>query len=129
MKDPWNPSSEEIRSWAYSDALIPDQDWELAVIDTLKKQRLCLALAADPDCPNKQFFLGCLYVFTGDTISDTVPHPIEELKDLLERAASYTNNEEIRLWWERSMALIQHPGNYTYEYWGLGSRFVYHRAP
>lgn len=125
MRDPWNPSSEEIRRWAYSDALIPDQDWELAVVDTPENQRLCLTLAADLGCPKRQFFLGCLYVFTGDTISDTVPHPIEELNDLLERAAAHGNSDDIRLWRERSMVLIQQPGIYTYEYWGLDSRFVY----
>ena len=129
MKDPWNPSSEKIRNWAYSDELIPDQDWELAVVDTPENQRLCLTLAADLGCPKRQFFLGCLYVFTGDTITDKVPHPIEELNDLLQRAAYFTSSEEIRLWRERSIALIQHPGNYTYEYWGLYSRFVYDRAP
>lgn len=124
MKDPWNPSLDEIRSWAYSSALIPDQDWELAVVDKPESQRLCLVLAADPACPHRQFFLGCLYVFTGDTISDKESHPLEELTDLLELAAPYSD-VNIRAWVERSKALLLDPSGYTYAYWGLGSKYVY----
>lgn len=124
MKDPWNPTLDEVRTWAYSSALIPEQDWELAVVDKPESQQLCLDLAADPDCPNRQFFLGCLYVFTGDTVSDKGSHPMDELNDLLERAAR-SNDKLVQAWVERSRALILEPSDYTYAYWGLGSKYVY----
>ena len=85
MDDPWNPSHADIRQWAYSNEMIPEQDWELALIGKVADQQLCLTLAADRDCPNRTFFLGCLYVFTGDTIRGTIEHPIEELESLLDR--------------------------------------------
>ena len=34
MKDPWNPSNEELREWAFNaDTLCPTQDFHLAVAD------------------------------------------------------------------------------------------------
>lgn len=60
MRDPWNPTSAEITTWAYEPASMwPGQDWDLAVTDD-HNAHLLLKLASDPACPKREFFLRCL---------------------------------------------------------------------
>lgn len=68
MIDPWNPTSSEIRSWAYDpEADDPCQDWALA-LSWLQDESVYLSLAADDRCPKRRFFLSLLYLMVGDAV-------------------------------------------------------------
>ena len=68
FRDALNPTDEELRQWAYTpDAGYPEemsQDWDLCVTD-FGRAPLLLQFAADSDCPNRGFFLSCLYLLVG----------------------------------------------------------------
>lgn len=123
MIDPWNPTKEEISKWAYSNELIPDQDWELAVYD-IDNIDLIIKLACDIECKHREFFLGCLYVFTGDIIDSKDNDEIIKLKSILLKASRQVDPEIVE-WVARSSELIAHPEKYSYKYWGLDSAYVY----
>jgi len=55
FEDAWNPTPQEIRSWAHATAYAPDQDWELAVSDY---PALLVELVDDPTAePYARLFL------------------------------------------------------------------------
>lgn len=65
IKDPYNPSLDELRWWAYDEgAGIPDQDYELILARDEFYEDI-LRFAADPSCPKQRFFLSCLYMING----------------------------------------------------------------
>ncbi len=69
--DAVNPTDEEIERWAYiADADYPpemSQDWDLCVTEPGRAD-LLERLASDPGCPNRKFFLSCLYLLVGDAV-------------------------------------------------------------
>lgn len=69
--DAVNPSDDEIVRWAYiKGAHYPPemtQDWDLCVAEPGRRE-LLLKLASDISCPNRKFFLSCLYLMVGDCI-------------------------------------------------------------
>ncbi|MGG0937058.1 hypothetical protein ABHN11_13220 [Brevibacillus centrosporus] len=120
----WNPNQDDIKSWAYSDSRIPEQDWELAVINFPNIPMIC-GLVDDPKCKHTRFFLGCLYVFVGDVVRSQNEQDIHQLTVILKRVTDSLKNENLTTWVQRSLQLIQNPKLYNYEYWGLGSKYVY----
>lgn len=120
----WNPNQKDIRIWAYSDMKIPDQDWELAVNSFENIPMIC-SFVDDEKCKHIPFFLSSLYVFTGDVVESGEEKGIKELSVLLEKVSTFAKTEELNVWIERSKHLIQHPRDYNYDYWGLGSKYVY----
>jgi hypothetical protein len=115
--DPWNPSSTEIRAWAYSDAPEePCQDWDLA-LSWVGHERDYLELAADPACPTREFFLHILYLMIGDAVrSEFKLRPEQIVRGFIELAADSTS-PEVRLWRERSLRLLKHPEEFSYDDW------------
>lgn len=120
----WNPSPNEIRTWAYSDLKIPEQDWELAVNSFDNIPMIC-SFIEDKQCKHISFFLGSLYVFTGDIVKAGIKNEIDRLKDLLLKIEKTATSEELKAWITRSKTLLQDPSKYNYAYWGLGSKYVY----
>lgn len=120
----WNPTPEEIRRWAYSNEKIPEQDWELAVNSVENIPMICTFID-DEQCIRASFFLSSLYVFTGDVVRSGEKEDITVLLLLLDRVAVSPKTEKLKAWIERSKHLIQNPEEYDYEYWGLGSKYVY----
>ncbi|MED4779433.1 hypothetical protein [Brevibacillus choshinensis] len=119
----WNPSPEEIRFWAYSNEKIPEQDWELAVNSFENIPMIC-SFIDDDLCNRKAFFLGSLYVFTGDIIRSGESNKIVKLSTLLDSLVETAKSETLKAWIERSKHLIVNQEEYDYEYWGLGSKYV-----
>ncbi|GED34457.1 hypothetical protein BCE02nite_55980 [Brevibacillus centrosporus] len=79
----------------------------------------------DEKCKHTRFFLGCLYVFVGDIIRSQIERDIHQLAVLLKEIAKSARNENLDAWVQRSLQLIQNPQLYDYDYWGLGSKYVY----
>jgi hypothetical protein len=67
FEDAWNPTPQEIRSWAHTTAYAPEQDWELAVSDY---PALLVELVDDPTAEPyaRLFLLRALYILVGDVV-------------------------------------------------------------
>jgi hypothetical protein len=115
--DPWNPSSTEIRAWAYTvDAAEPCQDWDLSLAWS-GHERDYLALAGDDACPNSDFFLHVLYLMVGDAARSGYRVSSEaHVRGLVELAAGYESHR-IQLWQKRSLRLLSHPEEFQYCAW------------
>lgn len=120
----WNPTSEEIRIWAYNNELIPEQDWELAVNSFENIPMIC-SFVDDKECKHLSFFLSSLYVFTGDIVRGEEIEEYNKLTELLKKLEVTAKSEELKAWITRSKELIQNPKKYDYRLWGLGSEYVY----
>ena len=117
MHDPWNPTEDEVRAWAYdAGTLEPEQDWHLALPDT-GFEELYLDLVADPACPKHDYFLWVLYLLVGDAVrSGYRATPRERVGALLD-AARARRSPELELWTERSRALMARPDIFDYDLW------------
>ncbi|MGF9905988.1 hypothetical protein [Brevibacillus porteri] len=124
LQHAWNPSPEEFKVWAYSNEKIPEQDWELAVNGFENIPMICTFID-DAKCKHSSFFLSSLYVFTGDIVRSRSTEDIVRLSVLVEDVAKTAKSEQLKNWLERSKHLIKHPKEYDYDYWGLGSKYVY----
>ncbi|HZG86682.1 hypothetical protein [Paenibacillus sp.] len=123
FKDHWNPTKEEIYNWALDEDALCDQDWELAVAQ-FEHFELMVQLANDNSLAKRYFFLGCLYVFTGDIVRSENQSEIERLKSLINQLNLKNESNEIKDWRLRSLYLIQNPSQYDYTYWGLNSKYI-----
>lgn len=124
FKDAWNPTQREIKRWAYRNRSIPVQDWALAVALFENIPMIC-TFVDDKQCKHTSFFLSALYVFTGDEIRRGDSERIEKLSQLLKTIEGTTKSKKLKLWIERSQHIIEHPEQYDYKYWGLGSSYAY----
>lgn len=117
MIDPWNPTPNEIRSWAYDpDAAEPCQDWDLA-LSWLQDEAVYLSLATDDDCPKRRFFLSLLYLMVGDAVrSDFRARPKPIVIGLIEHGNEYPH-PDISTWQRRSRELIACPATFEYDAW------------
>src|SRR5262245_12046388 len=89
MYDPWNPSPDDVRTWAYEPgAAEPCQDWDLALYWKGHEKAL-LETASDDSCPNRRRMLEVLYFIVGQDFRDSFrsrPRPI--LEGFIRRAMS-----------------------------------------
>jgi hypothetical protein len=117
MHDPWNPSPDEIRQWAYdAESVAPCQDFDLAVGWT-RHEKVLFECTSDPHCPKSDFFLRVLYLIVGDAVrSDyrTTHRPI--LEGFIRRGDEYPR-PVIQVWQNRSRELLKHPDRFDYEAW------------
>ena len=121
--DPWNPTHEELTKWAYGHYYEPDQDFELSVVMIIDTDPdFILAFAADPACPNRDWFLGTFYTWIGDTVKGMYSVAIAER--VLQNATNISD-ERLQKFVKRSRALITDPSLYTYEKWGMGTSYIY----
>lgn len=132
FKDFVNPSKQEITEWAFSEDYAPTQDWELCICDDAEDVQFLIDLMKDSKCLKKSFFLATLYVFVGDIVRQHLLSAKKELGEVIElqqllpilETARSSEDQDILLWAERSLKLIEYPESYEYSYWGLGSKFV-----
>ena len=125
FRDPWNPSHEEVMQWAYMpNVYAPTQDFELAVSGS-EFHDLILQCAADESCPNRCFFLSCLYVLVGDAVRTKWNAFSETTIITIVRKGKESSAIDVRNWAKRAGKLIADPTLYNYDQWGLGSSFVY----
>lgn len=120
MHNPWSPSPDEIRAWAYTpDATDPCQDWDLALLWSGHEKAL-LDCASDDACPNRLRMLSILYLIVGDAVRSAFrsrPRPI--IEGLIDRGDHYPH-PSIKLWQTRSRALLRNPSTFDYEAWCSG---------
>ena len=118
-----NPTPDDLRLWAYTpDAMYPDempQDWDLCITD-FERAPLLLQFASDLACPNRKFFLRCLYTLVGDCIRTPAGHAdILDLHKVLQ-LVTLDAPQDIQLWVRRTEHLLAHPETYDYDHWGWG---------
>ncbi len=120
MNDPFNPTADELVEWAYDpDAVEPVQEWAVTITD-LDRADLFLRLAADPACPNRIFFLKCLYLLTGDAVRFEGGEAARRiLSPHLERARQLEDPRLAR-WAQRSLELIADPRRFDWTAWCEG---------
>jgi hypothetical protein len=121
MRDPYNPTAEALRLWAYdADAEVPAQDWEL-ILSTVPYDDLFLEFASDEDCPKADYFLALLYLIVGDAVRSTYrTKKEEEVESLLLKAEKKFPKRWIYLWVQRSRDLLAHPERFSYDDWCAG---------
>jgi hypothetical protein len=123
LSDPTNPTQDDLRIWAYTpNAMYPDemsQDWEFCITN-FENASLLLQFASDPACPNRKFFVRCLYILSGECIR--TPGGCAGIPHLQEFLRSVTSNAppDILLWVQRTEHLLAHPETYDYDCWGSG---------
>ncbi|MGH8794251.1 MAG: hypothetical protein ACRDXX_16590 [Stackebrandtia sp.] len=119
---PVNPSSDELRAWAYDPGAGAPQtaaQWDLLLADDPLAPTL-VELAADPICPKRTFALHCLYLYAADAVRTGFrAHPRRKVKKLLEQADS-TADAWVELWAENTRALIGNPDLFDYRDWCQG---------
>ena len=117
MRDPWNPTPDEVRAWAYTpDALEPCEDWHLALVWS-RPEKALLEIASDESCPARHYVLSVLYLIVGDAVrSDfrTTARPIVE--GFIARGDGY-NHADIRRCQVRSRELLANPDSFDYDLW------------
>lgn len=123
MSNPLDPTPEDLRRWAYApDAEYPDEmpeDWDLCVAD-IDRVDMLVELASDAECPNRGFFLGCLYILSGDCVRlERCRHHIPRLKQFMD-ALPPESPKEVQRWVRRTRHLIAHPESFEYGKWGRG---------
>ncbi|MEV5575278.1 hypothetical protein AB0L06_35015 [Spirillospora sp. NPDC052269] len=123
--DPYDPTAEEVVRWAYDpDAYAPTQDFDL-MLDSVDVSRVLPGLVADPECPKRGFFLGALYVISGDAVRSKYSLKTREhLKSLL-RLADELDEPVTATWARRTRALMANPETFEYDLWcdgGLARR-------
>ena len=118
VRDPFDPTDDEIIAWAYGrDAVALVEDWDL-VLATVGRAPLLVRLAADPKCPTRDHFLRCLYLLVGDQVR---PAPAdagawEQIERVL-RLADAARNPRIARWVARARVLRAHPEQFDYRLW------------
>jgi len=117
MLDPWNPTPDEIREWAYTPgALEPCQDWELALAWT-RHERALLELASDESCPARRYILSVLYRIVGDAVRSDFRSPARPIIEGFIRRGDEYRHPDIARWQARSEELLHRPELFDYEQW------------
>lgn len=116
VKNPSNPTVEEIYEWAYSNEEEPHQEWELFLIWSGKFDQY-LRYASDINCPKEQFFLNLLYYWVWRNIKhDAVENYLDKHEDFF-KLAKTINTPYVKIWLERSLSLINDATSYSKEEW------------
>lgn len=120
FRDAVNPTDEEIVRWAYIEgANYPPemtQDWDLCVTEP-RRADLFVKLASDQVCPNRAFFLSCLYLLVGDAVrSKGRTWPLEEAAQWLAQQPSECP-KEVGTFFQRAGALLAKPETFDYNKW------------
>jgi hypothetical protein len=129
MRDPYNPTADELKSWAYlPDAEEPEQDWDLIALRDSPYRHLIMEFAADRLCPNRRYFLHVLYLTAGDLYRATIRPEGERRRELLLFAEQLrsTGSFWLQRLAERIDGLLSGGENFEYELWCAG-KYAYDR--
>ena len=118
--DAVNPTDEEIERWAYiPDASYPpemSQDWDLCITEP-RRVDLLERLASDPRCPNRKFFLSCLYLLIGDAVrSNGATWSLHDASVWLSRDR-FAAPHDIAVFLQRAKQVIVNPSTFDYNNW------------
>ena len=117
MKDPFNPTHEELRTWAYDpNAMAPTQDFDLMVAELFNAD-LILELTADENCPNRGFFLGCTYLIVGDAVRTKFRLNSKEKIEEFIRDAEKVGGDLLTLFVLDAKDLLENPRKFNYTNW------------
>ena len=108
--DEANPTDDENRRWAYSDALEPMQDFDI-ILGEPEHLPLLLDLVADAECPKRRFALDSLYCLVGHT---RLPNPAIAASV----AASLSSADPwVRTWATRAAEVLANPTSRNRDEW------------
>ncbi|MFG2903290.1 hypothetical protein ACGFZH_40200 [Streptomyces zaomyceticus] len=118
FEDVANPTPAEMAAWAYAPEAQPPvaQDWDI-IATRPAFGSLFLTFAADRRCPQRRFFLSCLYLLAGDAVRTrfwTMPEAV--LSALTDEAMS-VGEAWVGTWGARTRALLRSPESFEYEDW------------
>jgi hypothetical protein len=118
--DAVNPTDDEIVRWAFiENAHYPpemSQDWDLCVAEPQRRE-LLVRLASDTACPNRKFFLSCLYLMIGDSVrSSGRTWSREEAMAWLGADQSHPP-VDVKLFFQRARDLVAGRTSLDYEKW------------
>lgn len=121
--DAVNPTDEEIERWAYiPDANYPpemSQDWDLCVTEPCRAD-LLERLASDLGCPNRKFFLSCLYLLIGDAVrSNGAYWSLHDASVWLSRDRLAAPGD-MEMFLRRAKQVIVNPKEFDYNKWCCG---------
>jgi hypothetical protein len=120
MNDPWNPTSSEVREWAF-DPNAPEPTQEL-VLSRTQHEPVYLDLASGESCPRRRYFPSLLYFMVGDAVrSDFHSRPHPTIKGFINRGDDF-DHPDIRLWQKGSRDLLARPDSFEYNQWCGGFR-------
>jgi hypothetical protein len=120
MHDPWNPSPDEIREWAYTPgAMEPCQDWDLAIAWT-GHERVLFELASDDSCLARRFILQILYLIVGDAVRSNFRSTDRIIIEGFIRRGTEYPHPDIARWQARSEELLRRPEVFDYDRWCCG---------
>jgi len=120
MKDPYNLTSDDIRSWAYdAKSYEPIQDWDLMISPELHSE-LCIELAGDEACPKWDYFMSILYLMVGNTFRSKNASNSKRYAEQIIKSVSHLQNSRFRLLCERYRKLCDLPSSFSYDDWCAG---------
>jgi len=105
MHNIWNPTHDEIREWAYEGSNLPHAHWA-STLNDFNNLPVLIELAGDRSCPNRKFFLDCLYKFTEEVVERGNMHELVRLETTLEKLATYVQAASIEAWIGDSQKLL-----------------------
>jgi|TARA_B100000700_G_scaffold319756_1_gene415600 hypothetical protein len=117
FNDPWNPSSSEVREWAYTaSAIEPCQDWDLS-LSWVGFGHDFIEYASDANCPNADYFLHVLYFMVGDSVRSKFHSKHKSSVREFINSGNSSKNFKVRLWAQRAAKLIDNIESFDYESW------------
>jgi hypothetical protein len=76
-----------------------------------------VTFVADRKCPNRHFFLGCLYLLAGDAVRTGFRTMSKESLIALTGEAVSAREAWVSTWAARTRALVRSPGTFDYGDW------------
>ncbi len=121
--NPVDPTSDELRAWAYQPDTVPSDrmpaDWDL-LLSTDDLAPTLFELAMDRSCPARRFALHCLYIYAADGVrQNATAHRKRRLKKFVDRAETW-GDEQLQIWAHNCRALMSRPELLDYTDWCEG---------
>ena len=105
-----NPTSDEIRAWAYSGRTAPMEDWEIIIAEPANVS-LFITLVADTLCPSRSYILLSLYCTVGH--SDRSGPWLHEAV----LTAEHSTEPWLRTWARRVREIVERPESFDRKDW------------
>lgn len=123
MRNPYDPTAEEIERWAYDAAASePVQDWDIIALRDAPYRPLAFKLVRDVACPKRVYFLHVLYLTAGDLLrAIRLPEPARSLElDSLVRDLRRDGFRPLCILAERIEAVRSGKLEFSYPLWCAG---------
>lgn len=117
FKAPMEPTAVEVRRWADSGSLWPEQDWDLCIWSDDGLLDTFVELATDDRTQKHEFFLSLLYGRVGDAVRSGMVS--KRTADLIEELGD-SDHQPLRRFAQRAKALLARPELFDYDDWCRG---------